>query len=119
MVQLFITINIGGLSMKTDNKNLIKKLGRLGVLDTEPIKNDYISRFNKNENDITIENDSGVTCKVVTDNVTDEELPLMIMTEQLSTLKSIRKMVKYFYISALIAVGIWLLFFLIELGNKL
>lgn len=105
--------------MKTDNKNLIKKLGRLGVLDIEPIKNDYMSRLHKNENDITIENDSGVTCKVITDNVVDEDLPLMIMTEQLSMLKSIKNMIKYFYVSALIAVGIWLLFFLIELGDKL
>ena len=43
----------------------------------------------------------------------------MIMTEQLSMLKSIKNMIKYFYVSALIAVGIWLLFFLIELGDKL
>ena len=105
--------------MRTDNKNLIKKLGRLGVLELEPIQNNYMSRLNKNENDITVENDSGVTCKVVTDNISDDDLELMIMTEQLSTLKSIKSMVKYFYVSALIAVGIWLLFFLIELGDKL
>lgn len=105
--------------MNTDNKNLIKKLGRLGVLDTEPVQNNYMSRFNKNENDITIENESGVICKVITDSVKDEELPLMIMAEQLSTLKSIKNMVKYFYVSALIAVGVWLLFFLLELGDKL
>ena len=105
--------------MRTDNKDLIKKLGRLGVLELEPVQNNYMSRLNKNENDITVENDSGVTCKVVTDNVSDEDLELMIMTEQLSTLKSIKNMVKYFYVSALIAVGIWLLFFLIELGDKL
>ncbi len=105
--------------MRIDNKNLIKKLGRLGVLELEPVQNNYMSRLNKNENDITVENDSGVTCKVVTDNVSDEDLELMIMTEQLSTLKSIKNMVKYFYVSALIAVGIWLLFFLIELGDKL
>ena len=105
--------------MNTGNKNLIKKLGRLGVLDTEPVQNNHISRLNKNENDITIENDSGVTYKVITDNVTDEDLPLMIMTEQLSMLKSIKNMIKYFYVSALIAVAIWLLFFLIELGDKL
>ena len=105
--------------MRTDNKNLIKKLGRLGVLELEPIQNNYMSRLNKNENDITVENDSGVTCKVITDNISDEDLELMIMTEQLSTLKSIKSMVKYFYVSALIAVGIWLLFFLIQLGDKL
>ena len=105
--------------MRTDNKNLIKKLGRLGVLELETIQNNYMSRLNKNENDITVENDSGVTCKVITDNISDEDLELMIMTEQLSTLKSIKSMVKYFYVSALIAVGIWLLFFLIQLGDKL
>ena len=105
--------------MKTDNKKLIEKLGRLNVLDLEPIQNNYMSRLNKNENDIIIENSSGEDCKIITDGITDEDLPLMIMTEQLSMLRSIKNMVKYFYISALVGAGIWLLFFLIELGDKL
>ena len=103
--------------MRTDNKNLIKKLGRLGVLETEIIQNNYMSRFNKNEDDIIIVNDAGTNCKVITDNITDEELPLMIMAEQLSVLKSIKNMVKYFYVSAIIGAVIWLFFFLLELGS--
>ena len=97
--------------MKT-NVNIIKKLARLGVLDVEPVK--Y-----KKEDDIVIKNSEGVEQKIILDGITDEDLPLMIAAEQLETTKSIKSMVKYFYVSALIAVGIWLLFFLIELGDKL
>ena len=104
--------------MNIDNKNLIKKLGKLGVLDIEPVQNNHMSGL-KNGNDITTENDSGVICKVITDNVTDEELPLIIMAEQLSILKSIKNMIKFFYYSAIIGIIVWLLFFLIELSDKL
>lgn len=97
--------------MKT-NVNIIKKLARLGVLDVEPVK--Y-----KKEDDVIIKNSEGEERRVLLDGVTDEDLPLLIAAEQLKTTKSIKSMVKYFYVSALIAVGIWLLFFLIELGDKL
>ena len=97
--------------MKT-NVNIIKKLARVGVLDDEPVK--Y-----KKEDDIIIKNSEGEEQRVLLDGITDEELPLLIAAEQLETTKSIKNMVKYFYVSALIAVGIWLLFFLIELGDKL
>ena len=97
--------------MKT-NVNIIKKLARLGVLDVESAK--Y-----KKEDDIIIKNYEGEEQRVLLNGITDEDLPLLIATEQLETTKSIKNMVKYFYVSALIAVGIWLLFFLIELGDKL
>ena len=97
--------------MKT-NVNIIKKLAILGVLDVEPVK--Y-----KKEDDVIIKNSEGEERRVLLDGVTDEDLQLLIAAEQLETTKSIKSMVKYFYVSALIAVGIWLLFFLIELGDKL
>ena len=95
--------------MKT-NVNIIKKLARLGVLDVEPVK--Y-----KKEDDVIIKNSEGEERRVLLDGVADEDLPLLIAAEQLKTTKSIKSMVKYFYVSALIAVGIWLLAFLINLGN--
>lgn len=96
--------------MKT-NISIIKRLARLGVLDTEPVK--Y-----KKENDIII-NVEGVEKRVIVDDITDEELSLLIAAEQLETTKSIKNMVKYFYVSALIGVGIWLFFFLLELGSHM
>lgn len=97
--------------MKT-SVTLIKKLARLGVLGTETIK--Y-----KRDNDITIENSDGENVRVLTDNVTDEDIPLMIAAEQLATLKSIRNMVKYFYVTALIGVGVWWFIWLATLGSEL
>lgn len=95
--------------MKT-NVNIIKKLARLGVLDVEQVK--Y-----KKEDDIIIKNSEGVEQKVILDGITDEDLPLMIAAEQLETTKSIKSMVKFTFVLGLIAAGIWLLAFLINLGN--
>lgn len=95
--------------MKT-NVNIIKKLARLGVLDVEQVK--Y-----KKEDDIIIKNSDGVEQKVILNGITDEDLPLMIAAEQLETIKSIKSMVKFTFVLGLIAAGIWLLAFLINLGN--
>lgn len=95
--------------MKT-NVNIIKKLARLGVLDVEQVK--Y-----KKEDDIIIKNSEGIEQRILLDGITDEDLPLMIAAEQLETTKSIKSMVKFTFVLGLIAAGIWLLAFLINLGN--
>lgn len=95
--------------MKT-NVNIIKKLARLGVLDVEQVK--Y-----KKEDDIIIKNSEGIEQRILLDGITDEDLPLMIAAEQLETTKSIKSMVKFTFVLGLIAAGIWLLVFLINLGN--
>ena len=95
--------------MKT-NVNKIKKLARLGVLDVEQVK--Y-----KKEDDIIIKNSEGVEQRILLDGITDEDLSLMIAAEQLETTKSIKSMVKFTFVLGLIAAGIWLLAFLINLGN--
>ena len=97
--------------MKT-NVNVIKKLARLGVIDVEPVK--Y-----KKEGDIIIKNDIDVEQRVILEGISDEDLPLMIEAEKLATLKYIKSVVKRYVIGCGIVVGIWLLFFLIELGDKL
>ena len=90
------------------NTNIIKKLARLGVLQVEPIK--Y-----KKENDIIIKNDEGVEQRVIIDNMTDEDLSLMIATEQLNVLKDIKFFIKTTFVLGLIAAGIWILAFLLSL----
>lgn len=95
--------------MKT-NVDIIKKLARLGVLDVEQIK--Y-----KKEDDIIIKNSEGVEQRILLDGITDEDLPLMIAAKQLETTKSIKSMVKFTFVLGLVAAGIWLLAFLINLGN--
>ena len=95
--------------MKT-SINMIKRLARLGVLNVEQVQH-------KKEDDIIIKNPEGVEQRVLLDGITDEDLPLMIASEQLETIKSIKSMVKFTFILGLIAAGIWLLVFLIRLGN--
>ena len=94
------------------NISIIKKLARLGVLDTKPVK--Y-----KKEGDIIIKNSEGVEQRVLTEGISDEELPLLIATEQLETTKYIKSVVKGYVIGCCIVLGIWLLTFLIQLGDKL
>ncbi len=95
--------------MKT-NVKIIKKLARLGVLNTEYVKN-------KNDNDIILENLDGTQMKVITDGITDEDLPLMIYTKQLEMLKSINFFVKTTFILGVIAAVVWILSFMIQMST--
>ena len=92
--------------MKT-NVNIIKKLARLGVLDVEPVK--Y-----KKEDDVIIKNSEGEERRVLLDGVTDEDLPLLIAAEQLKTLKSIQKMLKFFTILTIVTLACGFLLVLIN-----
>lgn len=93
----------------TNNIPLIKKLARLGVLDTEPVK--Y-----KKEGDIVIENSNGENVRVIVDDIPNDELSLMIAAEQLKTTKYIKSVVKGYVIVCAIAFGVVLLNYLIQLG---
>ncbi len=93
----------------TNNIPLIKKLARLGVLDTEPVK--Y-----KKEGDIVIENSNGENVRVIVDDIPNDELSLMIAAEQLKITKYIKSVVKGYVIVCAIALGIVLLNYLIQLG---
>jgi len=88
--------------MKTTNEALIKKLAELGVLETEPLK--YHKAF-----DIIIKNDAGIARRVITDYIQDEDLPLMIATEQLRIIKNIYRIIKTTFVLSLASVAIWLL----------
>ena len=94
--------------MKTDI-NIIKRLARMGVLDTEPVK--Y-----KRDDDIIIKNDMEEEQKVIIDNITDEDLPLLVAMKQLEYIKTIRSIVKFSFVCGLVAAGIWLLLFLISIS---
>lgn len=99
----------------TNNKRLLTKLAYLGVLKTEPVNLNSIT----NENDIIITKYDDSKEKVILNiDTTNEELLLLIETEKLETIKSIKSMIKFFVIFTIIGVGIWLLGFLIELGSK-
>jgi len=94
--------------LKTDI-NIIKRLARMGVLDTEPVK--Y-----KKDDDIIIKNDMEEEQKVIIDNITDEDLPLLVAMKQLEYIKTIRSIVKFSFVCGLVAAGIWLLLFLISIS---
>ena len=95
--------------MKT-NVNIIKRMARLEILRTEPVK--Y-----KKEEDIIIKNDMGEERRVILEDITDEDLPTLIALKQFEVIKSIKSMIKFTMICGLAAAGIWLLVFLLELGS--
>ena len=97
--------------MKT-SISIIKKMARLGILDTEPVK--Y-----RKDDDIIIKDDMGEEKKVILDVITDEDLPMLIAVKQFEVIKSIKSMIKFFLICGLVAAGIWILAFLIELGSHM
>lgn len=97
--------------MKT-NINIIKKMAKLGILDTEPVKS-------RKEDDIIIINDIDKERKVILDGITDEDLPMLIALKQFEVLKSIKSMVKFLVGSVVVGALIWLFFFLSEVGISL
>lgn len=97
--------------MKT-NINIIKKMAKLGILDTEPIQS-------RKEDDIIIKNDIDKERKVILDGITDEDLPMLIALKQFEVLKSIKSMVKFLVGSVVVGALIWLFFFLSEVGLSL
>lgn len=85
----------------TTNKELIKELARVGILQTEPIKSERLLT----ENDIIITNSEGIKEKVIIDyNLTNEEILMMIEVDKLEKVKSIKSMVKFFTVLTIIGI---------------
>lgn len=97
--------------MKT-NISIIKKLAEMGVLDTEPAR--YIK-----EGDIIIKDEDDCERRIILEDISDEDLPLMIAAEQLRTVKYIKSVVKGYVIISCLAMAILLLCDLIQLGSKI
>lgn len=83
----------------TNNKELIKELARVGILQTEPVKSERLL----SENDIVFTGNDGEKKKVIVDqNLTNEEILLMIEADKLAKVNSIKSMVKFFVILTVI-----------------
>ena len=97
----------------TNDKRLLTKLAKLGVLQTEPVKvNSFIG-----VNDLVITKYDASKEKVIFDkDTTNEELLLMVETEKLETLKSIKSMVKFFVVLSGFSIGGLLCYFLRGMG---
>ncbi|MBR4022426.1 MAG: hypothetical protein IKI94_07525 [Ruminococcus sp.] len=97
--------------MKTNDK-ILKEMARLGALQTENAK------YTKAD-DIIIEDYEGTKKRLIIDDITDDDLHLLVSLEQLRTLKSIKWFIKTTFILGLIVASIWILSFLISLGNTI
>ena len=84
------------------DKDLIEKLGMMGILATEEIKGE------PQKDDIVLDYGS-YQKRVIVDSVPEEELQLLVAVEQLETLKSIKGMVKFFVILAIIGICLCIL----------
>lgn len=92
--------------METNNKKLIKLLGALGVLETELITKDNPKTLGDITYSVTnIMGDSLNEYRVLKNNVDDETVNLLLKAEQLKTLRSIQKMLKFFVILTIISLA--------------
>ena len=101
--------------MKSTNKKLIKLLGTLDILESEEIKENNP----KTENDITytvsnVAGNESVEYRVLPNSVDDETVVLLLKAEQLKTLKSIQKMLKFFTILTIVTLACGFLLVLIN-----
>ncbi|MBQ6893366.1 MAG: hypothetical protein IJN48_04095 [Clostridia bacterium] len=86
------------------DKELIEKLGMMGILATEELKGPA------EKDDIVLDYGS-YQKRVIVDSVPEEELMLAVAVEQLETLKSIKSMVKFFVVLTVIGLVITALAF--------
>lgn len=80
--------------MEMKNKKVIAKLAELGVLESEPVK----ANVGRKEDDVIIGAYDDDKRRVITGDITNEELLVMIETVKLEKLTSIKKMVKVFFV---------------------
>jgi hypothetical protein len=72
--------NKGVYNMKT-NEKILKSMARLRLIETEDV-------ISKGDNDITIDTSDGKK-RLIFNDLTDDDLPLLIQIEQLKMLKKI------------------------------
>lgn len=90
--------------MKT-SIDIIKKMGELGILKTETVKD-------KKFDDVTFTNDMGIEKRVILDGITADDLPVLVALKQYETSKKIKSMVTFLIVLGLATVGTGLLFLL-------
>ena len=97
--------------MKIKSNYLLSKLVSLGIYQTEPLNNNNID----NENIIT--DAVGNNLRVITENVSDDEVYTALEVEKIETLKSIKSMLKFFVVLTVIGLFIFFLMFVDGLFN--
>ncbi len=95
--------------MKITNNYLLKKLASYGVYETRPL-----GKGSNIENSPIITDSEGNKKQVVTDNVSDDEVYLILETKKIETLDSIRGMLKFFVVLTIISLVI---FFFVLISN--
>lgn len=93
--------------MKIKSKYLLGKLVSLGIYQTEILSN------NKNniDNDNIITDAVGNDLRVITENVSDDEVYTALEVEKIETLHSIKSMLKFFVVLTIVGLFIFLLTF--------
>ena len=95
--------------MRTNNKTLIEKLVHLDIIKAQPAMSQ-----NSSINTIVFKDDKyGTNFEIQADSLLDEDLPLLIQTEQLETLKSIKSMIKFHTILTVIGICAVLVWFIV------
>lgn len=88
--------------MTTKNKTVIQALGELEVLDLKEVTKDDPLK----EDDVTVKSfaaGGSAEYKVLSDDISDEDVELLIKAEQLKSLRSIQRMLKFFTILTVVS----------------
>ena len=96
----------------TMKKYLLQNLVSLGIYSTTPLKNGE----DENADNILV-SESGHYIKVNTDEVSREEIQLALECKKIEEITNIKKMVKFFYVWAIICIAFDLFWFLYLLGE--
>lgn len=102
----------GYFLMKISNSYLLKKLVSYGVYKTEPLN--HISDI---EHTHIIADETGNKLKVITKDISDDEINLILEIKKIEALNSIKTMLKFFVILTIIGLIILFCFILSNLSS--
>ncbi|WP_310603587.1 hypothetical protein [Anaerosporobacter sp.] len=94
------------------NSILVKELLKLDIYQISYDNNEQIY-----ENDIVIRDQNNVIRKVITNNIEDDEIRLILQAKQTSFLKSIKSMLSFFTVLTAIGITIYVFYLLLLLSK--
>lgn len=94
------------------NRILVEELLKLDIYQISYDNNEQIY-----ENDIVICDSNNVIRKVITNNIEDDEIKLILQAKQTSFLKSIKSMLTFFTVLTAIGIIIYVFYLLMLMSN--
>lgn len=94
------------------NNILVEELLKLGIYQVSYDNDEQIC-----ENDIVVCDSNNVIRKVITNNIEDDEIKLILQAKQTSFLKSIKSMLSFFTVLTAIGITIYVFYLLMPMSK--